>query len=366
MIDHRPMKAKTTVSRDLVRISGELVRVPNLGVTEDYSSITDLKTIIALFVSEQRVKASSRELYARTITRFFDWVSRTRRGLGSMTRRDIDDYTDYLSDSKTGLSTLTQASYIISVRKFFEWTESHKLYPNIAKGVKTPPREKLHQRHYLPQDNSRDFLSWFSDKGERDFEEKSSKDSHYLKDLESLREYYKARGLRDFAIVNLMIRTGLRTIEVSRLRIKNLSYISGKRVLYVWGKGRNSADRYIRLSDKAYQPIEEYLRTRSNARPEEPLFTSVSRRDFGQSMSTRSISRICKEGMEAIGLRGREYTAHSLRSTTACLFLKNGGSLREVQTLLRHSSPNTTQIYLEDLREEEALDVSVDILDKVI
>jgi integrase/recombinase XerC/integrase/recombinase XerD len=56
--------------------------------------------------------------------------------------------------------------------------------------------------------------------------------------------------------------------------------------------------------------------------------------------------------MKAIGLDGREYTAHSLRHTTAATILRNGGQLTDAQNVLRHSNPSTTQIYLSAIKEE--------------
>lgn len=49
---------------------------------------------------------------------------------------------------------------------------------------------------------------------------------------------------------------------------------------------------------------------------------------------------------------GKEFTAHSLRHTTAVAILKHGGSITDVQSVLRHSSPVTSQIYTESVKEE--------------
>jgi integrase/recombinase XerC/integrase/recombinase XerD len=59
--------------------------------------------------------------------------------------------------------------------------------------------------------------------------------------------------------------------------------------------------------------------------------------------------------MRAIGLDGKEFSAHSLRHTTAVAILKQGGSITDVQGVLRHSSPVTSQIYTESIKEEMRL-----------
>ena len=118
------------------------------------------------------------------------------------------------------------------------------------------------------------------------------------------------------------------------------------------GKGRDEKDNFVVLTDKAYQPIKEYLETRPNAKGGDPLFISTSNNSKGETLTTRSISGVVKEGMRAIGLDSKEFTAHSLRHTTAVNILRAGGRIEDAQGVLRHSSPSTTQIYTETIREE--------------
>jgi integrase/recombinase XerC/integrase/recombinase XerD len=155
-----------------------------------------------------------------------------------------------------------------------------------------------------------------------------------------------------------MLRTGLRTIEVSRLQIGDICYMGEKRVLKIWGKGKTEAEKgkdynFVVLTDKAYLPIRNYIEaTRKGARSGEPLFTSTSRQNKGEKLSTRTISGLCKEGLKSIGLDGNEYTAHSLRHTTASLLLGHGQTLLAVQHVLRHASVNTTQRYTKQKERE--------------
>ena len=105
--------------------------------------------------------------------------------------------------------------------------------------------------------------------------------------------------------------------------------------------------------DKAYIPIKNYLEAaRKGAKAGAPLFTSTSHQNSGQQLTTRTVSRICKDGLKAIGLDSREYTAHSLRHTTASSLLEHGINLLEVSHVLRHSSTVTTQIYTK-MKEKE-------------
>lgn len=280
--------------------------------------------IVEHFINSQDVKESSKKLYERTMRQFTLWAKDKGLGLDELKREDILEYKRELLAK--GMSSLSVGSYLTIVRKFYSWTEARLIYPNVAKGIKTPRRKQQFRKQPLSPDQGQALLS-----------------------------YFQGRALRDYAITNLLIRTGLRTIELSRANIEDVTIKQGKRVLLVWGKGRDERDNFVILTDKAWIPIENYLRTRTKAKAQEPLFISSSNNSKGQRLTTRTISGIVKGGLRAIGLEDRHLTAHSLRHTVATNILKAGGSLEDAQGVLRHTSPSTTQIYLQTIKEEMRL-----------
>lgn len=296
---------------------------------------TDWSNVVERFVVAEDVKQSSRNLYTRTLTQFFKWLNDTNRldKIASMQleRADILDYKADLLGKH--LSPLTVGSYIVAVRKFFAYLEAAKIYPNIAAGVKTPHREKGIYKEHLTDSLSKDLL-----------------------------DYERGKNLRDYAMVNLMIRTGLRTIEVVRADVADIAIEQGRRVLYVWGKGHDSKDNFVVLSDKAWGPLQAYLNSRKGVKGDEPLFVSNSRQNKGERLTTRTVSGVCKSGLRGIGIDSHKYTAHSLRHTTACAILKHGGQLADAQGVLRHSSPVTTQVYLESIKKELRLERAPELL----
>ena len=277
-----------------------------------------IEKAIELFVAECDIRENSRNVYKRGLQYFFKWVENTGRTISELTRADIITFKDSLLNTHSNLSV---ASYLVSLRRFYEWAEGNKLYPNIAKGIKSPKRKNAYLKEHLRENQIADLLSHFG------------------------------CNTRDYAIVNLLLRTGLRCIEVVRANVEDITFKGGQRILRVWGKGRDEKDAFVVLTDKAYAPIKAYLDTRGSTTLKEPLFVSESNRNLKGRLTTRSISKICKEGFRAIGIDGKEYTAHSLRHTTAVLLLKNG-SLADVQSVLRHSSPATSQIYTKSIEEE--------------
>lgn len=306
-------KGSKSTSRALVVVQGKEVRVGNTN---------NWRGLVATFIASQDVRESSRKLYTRTLSQYFVWMEQEGKSLSLLTRQDVLEYKDHLQEQS--LSSLTISSYITAVRKFYEWAEGEKLYPNIAKGVKTPRRQQAFKKQHLTDAKSKELL-----------------------------DHFQSLSLRDYAIVNLILRTGLRTIEVVRADIEDITFKGERRVLKVWGKGHGEKDDFVVLSDKAYLPIKNYLAAaRRGAKAGEPLFTSTSHQNAGGRLTTKTISTICKDGLKAIGLDGKEFTAHSLRHTTAVAILKHGGQLTDVQSVLRHTSPVTSQIYTESVKEE--------------
>lgn len=304
--------------------SRRLVKVAGIEVTPSLQSLQDWRGIVAYFVGYQDVKESSRKLYAKTLSQFFLWVEKTGRDLSQMTRTDILEYVDSLKEE--GLSPLTIGSYLVAVRKFYEFAESEKVYPNIAKGVKSPKKKNTFRKKYLHED-----------------------------EIENLLSVYEEKSLRDFAIVNLLVRTGLRTIEVVRANVGDIDIVNGKRVLYVWGKGHDEKDDFVVLTDKTYLPIRRYLDSRKGVKPGEPLFSSESRQNYGERLTTMTISTIAKNALREIGLDSHSYTAHSLRHTTASMILEKGGTLLDVKKVLRHTSVETSEIYTRMKEEEDRI-----------
>ncbi len=289
-----------------------------------------IEELVDSFIASQDVKESSKLLYRRTLKQYFNWVEDKGYLLSEIARPQLLEYKqDLLSSDK---SSLTVGSYITSVRRFYEWTEANKYYPNVAKGIKTPKRKQQFKKQPLLPAQATALLN-----------------------------YYQDKALRDYAIVNLLLRTGLRTIEIIRANVEDITFKGSQRVLLVHGKGRDERDNFVILTEKTYQPIAEYLATRT-ATGSEPLFTSTSNNSKGERLSTRSISYIAKEGLKAIGLDERAFTAHSLRHTTAVNILRGGGSLEQAQMTLRHSNPATTQIYTATLNEERRLQNSGEAL----
>ena len=267
------------------------------------------------FVSFIDAKEKTVETYTRALRQMFKYFH--ENGITAPRREDILAYRESLKAS--GHKPTTVQNYITATRLFFQWTEQERIYPNIAAHVKGAKLDREHKKDYLT----------------------SRQVKTVLEDVDRT----TPQGLRDYAIIALMVTGGLRTVEVTRADIQDLRTLGDDTVLYIQGKGRDEKTEYIKISAPVEAAIREYLKTRQDTDPTAPLFTSLSNNSRGQRMTTRAVSGIAKEGMVEAGYNSARLTAHSLRHTAVTLSLLAGRSLAEVQQFARHANIATTQIY---------------------
>ncbi len=307
--------------------------------TNTLTSPDRLQEITEAFISDQDVRANSKNVYRNNLQQFFAWIKDKGYSIDGLTRPNIIEYKTELL--KAGKSTLTVSARLSAVRLFYEWAEGYKLYPNIARGVRAPRRQDEIRKHPLTAEQVTELLTYF---------ERKASGTNNPEAIEPLNITDK----RNFALANLILRTGMRTIEASRLNIEDITYTNGKRVIGIRGKGYDGISRVIRLSDKAYKPLQEYLKYRGATTG--PVFISTSNNSDNQRLNTRTISGICKQGMQAIGIDDRKFTAHSFRHSFAVIAIQNGATIEQVQFDLGHTSPATTQLYTKYIHQQQRLD----------
>lgn len=282
-----------------------------------------LHTYVDMFVRALDAREVTKDVYRKGLYRFENWVS--SNNVVSPQREDVLRYKEFLQSD--GLAPLSVSAYLVSLRRFFAYLEGIKAYPNIARDVKGMKRPRGFLKDALTKTQIKRVLTHITDKSITD--------------------------LRDYAIINLMLRTGLRTIEVVRADMKDIGTESNEMVLRVWGKGRDEKDDFVILTPEAYNPIMDYIKARKTVVDTAPLFVSHSNRARNGRLTTRSIRRLVKERMGDVGLKTAKLTAHSLRHTSATLALQNGADIVSVKDMLRHANINTTMIYVHNMNRIE-------------
>jgi len=143
-------------------------------------------------------------------------------------------------------------------------------------------------------------------------------------------------GLRDFAILLLLSRLGLRAGEVAAITLEDLDWRGG--LLLVHGKG--SREDALPLPVDVGEAIVAYLRRRPRCECR-ALFLRVTAPR--QELSRCTVAWVVRAACDRAGLP--RVGAHRLRHTAASQMLQAGASLPEIGQVLRHREAKTTAIY---------------------
>jgi integrase/recombinase XerD len=145
-------------------------------------------------------------------------------------------------------------------------------------------------------------------------------------------------GRRDLAILLLLVRLGMRRIEVARLQLDDIDWRAGE--LLVRGKGPR-VER-LPLPADVGEAVAAYLR---HGRPTDSQARAVFMRVKAprRAMTPHGITQVVVSASRRAGLG--DVTAHRLRHTAASELLRRGAPLSEIGQLLRHRTELTTTIY---------------------
>ncbi|OHE26038.1 MAG: hypothetical protein A2Z84_04090 [Tenericutes bacterium GWA2_35_7] len=272
------------------------------------------REIIDIYIQRFDIKENTKRSYGKMLAQFAEFAD----GLPNLpTRQDVMAYREQL---KSRLRAASVQKHIVVIRGFYRWYYIEGFGPNAAEGVKGM-------------------------KIESDFKRESLSLEAAIKLLNRAKRYASKSiiGKRDHALIALLLTTGLRTIEVERADVDDISFVDETKVLYIMGKGHDEKDAYVKLSPEVYSLIEEYLIERQDGY--KPLFINHTKPYQGTRLRTRMISMVVKEMLRDIGIDDPKYSAHSLRHTAASLALDLGGDLDAAQQLMRHKDISTTKIY---------------------
>jgi len=150
------------------------------------------------------------------------------------------------------------------------------------------------------------------------------------------------------AILSLLVFQGLRQVEVIRLDVRDIDFIS--KTAFIQGKGQDDKEP-INLHPEAIKAIQGYLK--GNRIADGALFTSQSNNSKNKRLTTRAIRDIVKETLNALGI---EKTTHGFRHYfTSTLIKTYKGDLLEVAQYTRHKSLEMLQVYNDNIKREADL-----------
>lgn len=286
----------------------------------------DVAGLLAEWQADMARRASAGELapvtvsaYARGMLRFVHWLER-RQAPGPV---DVNVLRDWLGDLRqAGSKPGSINSWLSGVRAFYTWAVgAGRVLANPCQGLRGAKRKGTaarHKRRELTDEEARRLLA--------------------------APDVTTTQGLRDKAILALMLYTGVRSIEVHRADLQDLRSEGGAMALYVLGKGRTERDEPVVLaSAAARRAMYEWIGARGDQAG--PLFTSLSNRNAGGRLSLQALRALVKGYMRQAGIANGNTTTHSLRHTAATNAIRRGAQPLQVKAMLRHESIETTMIY---------------------
>jgi integrase/recombinase XerD len=146
-------------------------------------------------------------------------------------------------------------------------------------------------------------------------------------------------GRRDFAILMLLARMGLRGCEIARLQLEDVDWRAGEMIV----RGKRDYHERLPLPVDVGEALVDYLTHARPATADRHLFVTVLRPFMPLNEEYGIVGRIVARAGERAGLGS--VGVHRLRHTVATEALRAGAPLEEIASLLRHRDHTTTMGY---------------------
>lgn len=267
-------------------------------------ALEEFKTI---YMPSRNLAARTRIEYLNDLQGFIDFLTKGgAHRVEEIAIRQVDRYLAWLEDQ--GLTGATRKRKAITFRAFLSF---------------------LYRQEYVSQDISRQVILPFAE----------GTTPRILTQNEYQRLLQASSGnIRDTAIITLLLQTGMRLSELTRMTIQDIEIQSNQKGEVRIAAFGSRKGRTIPLNAKACQAITVYLQERSgNSRQ---LF--LNRR--GKPLGSRGVEKMLAKYCQKVGIWGT--SPQSLRHTFGVQHLARGTSLKTVQKVLGHQDIRTTESYL--------------------
>jgi integrase len=165
-----------------------------------------------------------------------------------------------------------------------------------------------------------------------------------------LRSSTRLHALRDFAMFRTGIDTMLRSIDLLRLTVDDVTFNGEVRQQFSITQRKTSIEVIVSLSDQTRAAISDFLRSEYRPEPGGRMFR----------LTTRRYQQIVDEWAGSLNLDKKLYSTHSMRRTKASQVYKKTGNLAAVKELLGHTDLRHTQLYL-GVSKQDAIDLALSI-----
>ena len=234
-----------------------------------------------------------------------------KKELTDLNKNDLNEFS--YDQALNGLSPATIARRIATIKNFYMFLESD----NLAKGIISEEITIPKKDNTLPQVLSEEEINQLLN----------------APDLKS------EKGIRDYAVLEILYSCGLRVSEAANLQINQIN--EQEEIINILGKGKK--ERIVPIRKSALKAVKTYINEVRNKHlviDNKAVFIGKN----GKRMSRQALYNIVVNNAKLAGIQ-KEIHPHTLRHSFATHLLDNGADLRVVQELLGHTNIGTTQIY---------------------
>jgi site-specific recombinase XerD len=249
--------------------------------------------------------------YGDDLAQFLEWVKKNRVDFdipARFSRGDIEGFMQYLAAQR--MTGVTRVRKLAAIRKFFAFLEENGiLAANPAHTVKGAKREEK-EPNILYKEQYKALL------------------------------YEASDNIRDYAIIQTFLQTGIRLGELANLRVEDVD-VEHRNLTVRQGKGKK--DRQIPLVEDAVKALRNYLRYRNTELivDDDILFLAKN----GTSLNVSTVKYTVAKYVKKAGIR-KKVSVHTLRHTFGAHKADKHMSLATLQELMGHKKKETTLKYI--------------------
>lgn len=287
-------------------------------MTKDVSLINAITTYQDTRLASRNYAARTRREYLTDLLQLSAYLEGVSvRTVNRVQRSHLEGFLAHLD--RQALTNNTRRRKLAAVRSFFQFLQETGLRTGDPSADVVPPDLERGEPRYLTQ-----------------------------QEYERLRRAVRHEP-RDAAIIELVLQTGLRLLEISHLRLGDVELPARRQAanrtgsVRVWHGRRH---RLVTLNSRACEGLRGYLLVRPADAQDDVVFQSKFRRGMGP----RSIEDVVSKYLKDASIHGA--SVQTLRHTFAVHSLKQGTSLAVLQKVLGHADRKTTALYQDLARVE--------------
>ncbi len=294
-------------------------------------NIHPLEPLISQYLVEKDIVKETRELYQTVLKQYVNYLKDHQIMYAETS--NILDYVEWKKEQ--GFSSGWIYQQISTVKGFYRYLKDNQLRLGLPRGYGQDIAETIKNVRVKPR-LSKAILT-------------PEQGKHLIECTKKNRKYIWQ--YRDYAMVYLMLTTALRSIEIRRARIKDLRFLHKDLVLYIQGKGKQSADDFVKIAPGVGEAIRDYLKKRKDKNPF--LFVSHSQHSDAPYLCRTFFKSMFQRILKDCDLEDTKITPHSLRHSAATFNLLRGSSLESTRKFMRHTSSSVTMIYAHHINKME-------------